>query len=242
MPRSEVFSDERLVKGCAFCGAPADETNDHAPARVFLDLPYPEGVELPSVWACKPCNNRVALDEEYVACLVECAKSGTTDPALVSREKVRRALLHSPGLAKRLAAARAEVRGRVAYVVEAKRVRRVLVKFARAHTIWEVSEQRLDEPTDFDFFVLSELPSAVRERFESIPRSDLLPELGSRAFSRTVVVGACAFPLNDDWVEVQEGRYRYAVAHTLQGVVVRMVVSEYMGCEVRWNDPGAGEP
>ena len=34
----------------------------------------------------------------------------------------------------------------------------------------------------------------------------------------------------DDWIVVQQGRYRYAVAET-GGVLILMVLSEYLACE-----------
>lgn len=42
------------------------------------------------------------------------------------------------------------------------------------------------------------------------------------------------------WIEVQEGRYRYFVI--AEGdVMVRSVISEYLACEVIWSDDGALE-
>jgi hypothetical protein len=39
----------------------------------------------------------------------------------------------------------------------------------------------------------------------------------------------------DDWIEVQEGRYRY-VAVAGGGVLVRIVIEEYLAAEVCWDE------
>lgn len=38
--------------------------------------------------------------------------------------------------------------------------------------------------------------------------------------------------LSEDWIVVQPGRYRYSVES--DGSMVRMVLSEYLGCHVAW--------
>ena len=63
---------------------------------------------------------------------------------------------------------------------------------------------------------------------------DLWPEIGSRAFLRAFGKSPDQLPLSRDWIVVQPDRYRYAVAET-GGVIVRMVLSEYLACEVVWD-------
>lgn len=43
------------------------------------------------------------------------------------------------------------------------------------------------------------------------------------------------WPATYPWVEVQSGRYRYLAALDGTETVVRMVLSEYLACEVRWS-------
>jgi hypothetical protein len=47
-----------------------------------------------------------------------------------------------------------------------------------------------------------------------------------------MVVGEEAF-LDNDWQDVQPGRYRYLVMEA--PTTVRMVLSEYLACEVVWD-------
>jgi len=63
------YGDQRNEGWCIHCGG-VDETRDHVPSRILLDEPYP--TNLPVVAACQRCNLGCSLDEEYVACLLEC--------------------------------------------------------------------------------------------------------------------------------------------------------------------------
>ena len=97
------YSDERTEGWCVYCGGP-DETRDHVPCRFLLDEPYPDN--LPVLPSCRRCNNSLSADEEYVGCLIECAKAGSLEQAARQRAKIREALAHHPARAARLAAAR----------------------------------------------------------------------------------------------------------------------------------------
>ena len=78
------FGDDRQKGFCVHCGRPP-ETQDHAPPKVFLDMPYPQ--HRPTLPSCLKCNNGFSADEEYLACFVECVVCGTTDPEKLTREK-----------------------------------------------------------------------------------------------------------------------------------------------------------
>ena len=38
----------------------------------------------------------------------------------------------------------------------------------------------------------------------------------------------------NDWVDVQEGNYRYLAIDDAGGLVIRIVIAEYLACEVAW--------
>jgi hypothetical protein len=76
------------------------------------------------------------------------------------------------------------------------------------------------------------LTPEARDHFEAPPTTFGWPEVGSRAMQRIAV--ALAAPGLSPWVEVQPNRYRYlAVAEGT--VLIRVVISEYLGCEVIWD-------
>ena len=99
------YSDDRTRGMCIYCGG-LPETREHVPPKVFLDKPYPS--DLPIVEACARCNHAYSLDEEYMACLIDCVISGTADSNSLQRETTKKSLLHALGLAERIARARRE--------------------------------------------------------------------------------------------------------------------------------------
>lgn len=113
------------------------ESDDHVPSRVFLDEPYPENLLV--VPSCTTCNTGFSLDEEYLACLIECARAGSVEA--VRRPKIRRILEPSPALVARLHQARREnLFGGVEFVPEPPRVSNVLAELARGHAAFELSQ------------------------------------------------------------------------------------------------------
>jgi hypothetical protein len=237
----KTFADERLIHGCIYCGG-SDNTRDHVPSRVFLDTPLPEN--LPVVGACLPCNNGFSKDEEYLACLVESTIAGTTDPALMRRPKVAEILRRAPPLRARLEAAKTIVDGRPAFAIESDRVRNVLVKLARGHVVFELSQPCRQEPRSVWWASLVSLTKEELDDFDACHVVEMFGEVGSRSLQRAMVIQAAlripngvATALNmliNDWVDVQEGRYRY-LATDEADVRVKIVIGEYLACQVVWD-------
>ena len=189
-----------------------------------MDEPFPEN--LPHVPACKGCNEGFSRDEEYVACLVECVLKGTTDPAKLARPKVARLLTAKPALAARIASAMKQEEETIMTRVEYDRVRNVVMKLACGHAFYEQHVMQEEEPSSLWFGPLILLDEQQRISFEQAPTSSAWPEVGSRALQRMVENGE-----SDGWIVAQPGRYRYLTA-TAGGIVVRGVLSEYLGFEV----------
>ncbi len=230
MEQFKSYADERLVVGCVYCCRDTD-TREHVPSRILLDEPYPEN--LPVLPACVDCNRGFSLDEEYFACLVECARTGSVDA--VKRPKILRILQDSPALAARLMKASTVTEsGQTIFAPENERVRNIVLKLARGHAVYELDEQRREEPSHVMITPLHLLTSEQRKHFETPPKSTIWPEVGTRALQRVVVWGAeNPAVLDPDWIDVQESQYRYfAVAES--AVMVRIVVGEYLACEVIW--------
>lgn len=226
------FGDERQLMMCAHCGS-ATGTRDHVPSRVLLDEPYPEN--LPVVPACANCNTGFSLDEEYLACAIEYALSGGGRDS-IRRAKVRRILDAKPALASRLEQAYQVSAAEDTLSVEVDRVRRVILKLARGHALYELHEPKIEAPSFCGFVPLASCSSEQRDAFEA-PQAGLSvwPEVGSRALQRLLVVqaGSSRELMVPGWVEVQPGRYRY-LAFVSGAVTVRIVLSEYLACEVVW--------
>jgi hypothetical protein len=235
------FADNRLVEGCIYCGGVPD-TRDHVPSRSLLDAPLPEN--LPVVGACRKCNNDFSSHEEYFVCLLEAVLRGSTDA--VQRPLVANILRRSPALRARIDSARQEQGGQVTFAIEVERVKTVLLKLVRGHAAFELSAVRRRIPSEFAWGPLALLTDEQREGFEDV-EVNLYPEIGSRAMQRVVVAQfTFAGPdgtehrhdalLFNDWLEVQEGRYRYATYEDHSGVHVKIVIDEYLYCYACWDE------
>ena len=195
-------------------------------------LTNPTPKRCPVVPACASCNNGFSLDEEYVACLVEVARTGSVEA--VERPKIRRILDASPALAARLTQARVVADdGTVSFTAENERVKNVVLKLARGHAAYELNEQPRDEPSHIMVAPLHTLTPSAREHFENPPQPTAWPEVGTRAMQRMVIADQRVYHLG--WVDVQEGQYRYA-AIAEGAVMVRFVLGEYLACEVIWSE------
>ena len=220
------YGDTRQVAFCLYCGR-GTETREHVPSRVLLDEPYPEN--LPVVGACEECNRGYSLDEEYVACLIECARVGSANPDLVEREKVRRILYRQPRLLKKIQKSVEKVDNSFSFTIDVERFQRVLLKLARGHFLFEQNEPTQESPSEFNFGLLQDLDDVSRTSFENIPLSKILPEVGSRAMQRMLIIEDRS---GSPWIEIQSNRYRYLSSQT---GVVRLVLSEYIWCEIIWD-------
>jgi hypothetical protein len=222
------YSDDRLKLHCAYCSGDT-ATRDHVPSKVLLQSPYPDN--LPVVPACAACNASFSLDEEYVACFLSAVLAGTTDPTRIGNVKAARILSDKPALRSLIDASR-HVEGReVTWRPDADRVEAIVLKLARGHVRYEFGEARDWPPDEIWFAPLSVLGDAEREVFENPDSAGVWPEVGSRAMQRLVVYDAV---YDEGWVEVQEGVYRYHLDWS-EGVVVRIVLSEYLAAFVRWD-------
>lgn len=241
MDQLQNFADSRLVNGCIYCGGPA-ETRDHVPSKILLEPPYPEN--LPVVGCCEQCNQSFSKDEEYFACLLEAVLVGSADPICIKRPSVARSLLRSPALQARIEASKRQVDGRTEFVSETDRVMNVMLKLARGHAAYELSQPCREAPDHFWCGPLASMSEQMRESFDAAHVQQLLGEIGSRAHQRMLVTQMVlrsqtgeesrAELLVNDWVEVQDGYYRYLAIDDVGGLVVRIVVAEYLACEVAW--------
>ena len=227
MIQLQNYADERQRAWCVHCGSREPTTRDHVPSKVLLDDPLPSN--LPAVGTCEACNTGVSLDEEYVACLIECTLGESVSERDIQREKVKRCLQRSPKLVERLTRARNRLDGRTYFAAEMPRVRNVVLKLARGHSIFDLNEPHWEEPRYLMISPLSEMTVEQHIEFETPPSGlELWPEVGSRAMR--LVSGS---PGASPWVVVQSNRYR-CLATVDDGLLVRMVLSEYLACEVRW--------
>lgn len=223
------YSDDRTRGMCVYCGG-KPETREHVPSKIFLDKPYPS--YLPIVEACAKCNHAYSLDEEYLACLIDCVISGTTDSNALQREKTKNSMLHTLALTERIAGARRETDKGVIYDVEIHRVKNIVKKVATGHVLYELGSLL---PMDDAEVSIAPLPCLDPEDicyFENLGSVEMAswPEAGSRALQRLLILDE---NYENGWIHVQRGRYRYSVTQS-DTIDARIVFSEYLACLVRW--------
>lgn len=242
MDQVKNLADNRLVNGCLYCGG-AEESRDHVPSRVFLDSPLPEN--LPIVSACSPCNNSFSLDEAYVACLIESVIAGSTDPARIRRPGIASLLQRKPALRARIESAKSISDGQIQFNIEPDRIRNVILKLARGHAAFELSQVRRDEPKSLWWYPLPLMTDAQRDDFDASHVVQMIGEVGSRGSQRLLATQITLQSLNDggqstlnlvinDWLDVQEGCYRYLAIDDVGEIKIKIVIAEYLACEVTW--------
>ncbi len=230
MQNLKCYADSRKKGFCVHCGGP-DETDDHVPSKVLLDEPYPENlIVCPS---CLRCNGLLSLDEVYVACLLECVLVGEADPSRLLRPKIAKVLAHNKPLLARLKRAKSAGGDGPVWSIEQNRLKAVVLKLARGHAAYEYNEPRLEEPDYISFKPMMTMQNGEREAFEGSDHESLagVPEVGSRAMQRLLVVGSDVF--REGWLVVQDGNYRFRVSEE-EGLTVKIVLREYLACHVVW--------
>lgn len=222
------FSDGRNRLMCTYCGGPFG-TRDHVPSKFFLDLPYPNNLAV--VPCCHECNHVFANDEEYTVAFIDVALIGSIDDEECLRPKVAASLMAHPALAKKIEAGRRDTGSGLAWQPETARIERVVIKLAKGHAACDLALPLLDDPTYVAITPLSFLTERERIEFEEGFSDSLWPEVGSREMQSA----ALSHPRSASrWHDIQPSRYRYMVSPA--GPRVRIVLSEYLACDVIWSD------
>ena len=240
MDQLKNLSDDRLCHGCIYCGGP-EETREHVPSRVFLDSPPPDN--LPVVWACSSCNH-FSLDEAYVACLIESVIAGSTNPERIRRPGIANLLRRTPALRARIEAAKSFTGNQIQFNVEPDRIRNVVLKLARGHAAFELSQVCREEPASLWWYPLPLMTDAQRDDFDASHVVEMFGEIGSRGSQRLLATQITLesskgekLTLNlviNDWLDVQEGCYRYLAIDDGGEIKIKIVIAEYLACEVIW--------
>lgn len=222
-------SDIRLDEMCSYCGK-RPGTKDHVPSKVLLEQPFPENLAV--VPCCDRCNQGFSLDEEYLACLLECIIEGTTDVEKLKREKIKDILKKKESLRIRIQNSMSIVDGVTNFEAESSRVQNVLLKLAKGHAKYENSEPMLTSPDSLGFMPIHLMTQEQYDEFTSSIELQSFPEVGSRALYNVV--------LNENnevfsnWVTVQSDSYYYSVISSFGRTTVRIIIREYLAAQVIW--------
>jgi len=216
--------------GCIYCGSTAD-TREHVPSKVFLLEPYPDN--LPTVPACKECNNNFSKDEEYVACCVEVLRSIVNNQTV--NEKVRTILNEKPHLCELVCSQITDNGSEIELSFDRKRIERILEKMAVCLAGFEFDQLSFSDIQETWFDFATNITEVFKGKFISPHYSKVFPEISSRFSS-----DYCTFFISNhddavvlmDWIEVQENQFRYQVTVEDDCVSVKMVISEFLFARV----------
>lgn len=224
---------------CVYCGDKAD-TREHCPSRAFLNKPYP--TDLPTVPACKRCNNGFSVDEKYTSAYInylrEYYENGSMDNFSSNDE----------GGSENVDARRA-VEKFVKNPCSDERLMRIFTKLAVCHATYEISAGYYSQE---HMITITRIAYGIKPMFEpaewqelehaEIVSDEILPEMGSRAFRNIYVVEIETKSVEGeehripillmDWVDVQEGFYKYQVCLKNGQVWVKMIIRDFLYCEV----------
>lgn len=119
-----------------------------------------------------------------------------------------------------------------------------MLKLARGHAAFELSQPCKEDPNHYWCGALDTLTKEAQEGFDSAHIQQIFGEVGSRNYQRMYAAEVTLKSESDvqqkmrvivnDWVDVQVGRYRYLAIDDIHGVIIRIVISEYLACEVAW--------
>lgn len=209
----------------------------HVPSKAFLQEPYPDN--LPTIPACFACNNGYSEDENYVSCFLDILKSRIYSD-YSEQEQTNARIANDKKLENILQEQIKTEDEKVFYQLDKQRFDRILLKLARGHAGFEYDYVDFDNTrTKIWYEFLFNINQDTLISFETIPETDIAPEVGSRGITTPFIIqniatgDAIGFSA---WNEVQENRYRYQVSHNENGdIIVKIVIFEFLYCVVEFN-------
>jgi hypothetical protein len=226
MKQIRTFYDERNDAFCSYCGKFPD-TRDHVPSRILLDTPFPDN--LPVVPCCQKCNNNFSLDEEFIACVIECIICDTYDLNLLKNIRIKNILERKNNLYQSI---KEIFRNNIHNDIITKyfdRFKNIGIKLAKGHYKFENGELLIDEPNNIMICLLENLSPKDKSIFLNCFDDDILPEVGSRKLINMFENGQVG------WVEVQKNVYRYSVIQKIKSTLVRIIIREQLAIGIEWN-------
>jgi hypothetical protein len=136
----------RKIGECVYCLDTAELSRDHVPPKAFFPEPRPS--DLITVPSCERCNHAAALDEEYVAALLNFGPAGDSVEGQRLKPKWDRAYERATGLLWKMRSAMGVVsektpvalRPKTAVVTDMDSVDRVLDKIVRGLYYFEYNQ------------------------------------------------------------------------------------------------------
>lgn len=218
--------------GCIYCGRVA-ETREHVPSKTFLNEPYPDN--LPTIPACYECNNGYSKDEKYISCFLDVLKSYVYIDYELKNSTITR-LQEDIGL-KKMIREQIFIKDDKAYFsVDDNKIKRILTKLARGHAGFELDYVKFDDVgIDVKYNFLFNLSKDYIKTFNNDSTYSLAPEVGSRGTYLIQNLDLSDAKMVAMWNIVQNEQYRYQVLYNKSNIIVKIVIFEFLYCEVYFN-------
>ena len=113
------------------------------------------------------------------------------------------------------------------------RVSRVVEKIARALWAFETGQPTGHAAVASRCVPVASLGAPELDAFRQLANSGLLPEVGSRMMFR--FLGTAGQPVANSWMDVQAGRFSYAVEVFGNAGRIKMVLGNFLAVEVDLN-------
>lgn len=238
--KSHVVFRRNSYMYCVYCGDKAD-TREHCPSKTFLKKPYP--TDLPTVPACKECNNGFSGDERYASNVIKFLEEYYKESNIYVFKIDETDL-------KEVKEAKESARLFVEHSFFDDRLANVFRKLAICHAAYEVSagyygDEWSGKQERISYIIKPLMQEGDWEKLEyaEVLNNEFFPEVGARTFrniyvvettmrneeiEKEVVVPICMV----NWVEIQEGFYKYQVYIKNNKIWVKMIFRDFLYCEV----------
>ena len=179
--------------------------------------------------------------------LLAAVLAGSTDPDKQTSLRLKRKFGMQPALRERIRQSQTteNVFGvtTTTFVPEQERVKNVLIKNARGHSLYELDRWMNWQPDYANALPMVSLTPEQYDAFKGVPRGvHLAPwsEIGTRMFMRECYsLDPNYQEIDGGWILVQDQNYRFRVDAVGEGVSVQSVIHEYLATEVYWSDENA---
>lgn len=204
-------------------------SREHVPTKGLLLEPLP--AQYPILTVCHSCNEGHSLDEEYLIAFLSGVLSGSTDPREQKIPSAARILSRNSTLKLRTDSSKTmDMRG-LTWHPEMDRVKRVVVKNARCHILYEAAEPHWGEPDEVSIFVIPSVTDTELEDFLFSFPFQGWTEVGSRWMQRVLAEDGAFDKFG--FYKFQDGTYRFRI-DTDEGISAKIIMWNYLAAKIVW--------
>jgi hypothetical protein len=224
---------------CVYCGEKSN-TREHCPSKCFLKKPLP--TDLPTVPACKKCNNSFSSDERYTKKVIDFLY-------MYYIQKDYSFNLPCKDDDRETKEAREAAQNFIIKPYFDERMANVFRKLAICHAAYEISvgffcDEWQGKPEYVSYVIR---PMVGDETWKNLEYAevidDFLPEIGSRVFGNIYVIQLNAQDIDKaqqtqinvcllDWTDIQNGYYKYQAFLREGKIFVKIIFYDFLYVEV----------